>query len=412
LKNEDRADVVRAEMTEEGVQQMLHLAERLRESNGGELDESAILAVAEATGAPVEYVRLAVRLRPEEKKRGFIHRMRSEYLGLDPEVKRNVVGVSLGVVFGLASVLSAVLISSFAGLLGVVQILCACVIVVLAALAKDARAAAIMGALVTGVGFLAATIFHAAFNVAGSIDAALIFPIALGGTIGAMVANLIVSKNRKRLGMKDPVQERQDLLRQLVDLQTRLKSGEQKVTFLSVDVVGSTQMKAQADALSIEYTFNEYHQYVDRIVRKYGGNVHSTAGDGLICAFDTPSQAFGSAKNMQSGLIELNTFGNKTSTPIALRVGIHTGDVVAPTPGDIGSVNFAHVIDIAAHLQKAAPVGGIAVSQETASALPGGPNVVGPETVEAQGTTAFVWRPKTAQEVPIPTTPPPFDLGS
>lgn len=395
-------------MTEDGVQQMLELAERLRESNGGDLDESAILAVAEATGAPVEYVRLAVRLRPEEKKRGFLHRMRSEYLGMDPEVKRNVVGVSLGVVFALASVLSAVLISSFNGLLGVVQILCATIAIVLASLAKDARAAAVMGALVSGVGFIAATIFHAAFNVGGDIDAALIFPIVLGGTLASMLANLIVSKNRKKLGMKDPVQERQDLLRQLVDLQTRLKSGEQTVTFLSVDVVGSTQMKANADPLSVEFTFNEYHRYVERVVQKYGGRLHSTAGDGMICAFDNPSQAFGAAKNIQSGLIELNTYGNKTATPIALRSGIHTGEVLTPKPGDIGSLNFAHVIDIAAHMQKVAPPGGIVVSEASSLGLPGGPRAVGTETVETQGTNGFVWRPKATQEPPLPDTPPPF----
>jgi class 3 adenylate cyclase len=395
-------------MTEDGVQQMLELAERLRESNGGELDESAILAVSEATGAPVEYVRLAVRLRPEEKKRGFVHRLRSEYLGLDPDVKRNVLGGSLGVLFGLASVLSAVLISSFTGLLGVVQIVCATLAILLVALAKDARAAAITGAITTGLGFLAATIFHAIFNVKGTIDAALLIPIAIFGTIGSMLLNMLVTRNRKRLGMKDPVAERQDLLRQLVDLQTRLKSGEQTVTFLSVDVVGSTQMKAQADALSVEYTFNEYHQYVERISRKYGGRLHSTAGDGMICAFDNPSQAFGAAKNIQSGLIELNTFGNKTGTPIALRAGIHTGEVLAPKPGDIGSVNFAHVIDIAAHMQKVSPIGGIAVSQDSAKLLPGGPSAVGDQMVETQQTAGYIWVPKTAAVGPPADAPPPF----
>ena len=36
-------------MSDDSVDQMLVLAERLREANGGALDESAILAVAEAT---------------------------------------------------------------------------------------------------------------------------------------------------------------------------------------------------------------------------------------------------------------------------------------------------------------------------------------------------------------------------
>ncbi|MBC8064708.1 MAG: hypothetical protein H7Y17_07745 [Chlorobia bacterium] len=387
---------------------MLELAERLRAANGGELDESAILAVSEATGAPVEYVRLAVRLRPEDKKKGLAHRLRSEYIGLEPDVRRNVFGGSLGVVFALASVLSNVLIDSLTGFLGVIQILCATLAVYLVSVAKDSRSAAITGALTTAVGFIAATVFQAIFAVKGSIDASLIIPITLGGTLGSMVMNMIVGKNRRRLGLKDPVQERQDLLRQLVDLQTRLKSGEQTVTFLSVDIVGSTKMKELADPLSIEYTFNEYHQFVDRIVRKYGGSIHSTAGDGMICAFDNPSQAFGAGKNMQAGMIELNTFGNQTGIPMALRAGIHSGNVVAPKPGDIASLNFAHVIDIAAHMQKVAPVGGIAISEEAAKCLAGGAASVGTERIETQNVVGIIWQPRLSAASPNSVTPPPF----
>jgi class 3 adenylate cyclase len=407
LHPERLQELERAELTDDGVQQMLDLAERLRAANGGELDESAILAVSEATGAPVEYVRLANRLRPEEKKRGFIHRLRSEYLGLDPEVRRNVLGGSLGVMFALASVLSVIPRNSFVGLLGVVQILCVTLGIYLVSVAKDARSAAITGAIATTLGFIAATIFQPLFGVSG-VEPTMMIPITLLGAIGSMVANMIVSKNRRKLGLKDPVKERQELLRQLEDLKAKLNSGEQPVTFLSVDIVGSTKMKELAEPLSIEYTFNEYHQFVDRIVRKYGGSVHSTAGDGMTCAFDTPTQAFGAAKNIQAGLIELNTFGNKTGFPIALRAGIHTGNVVAPRPGDIASLNFAHVIDIAAHLQKVAPIGGIVVSEAAAKSLPGGSATVGTELVEVQNVTGLVWQPRL---LPTPTSavsPPPL----
>ncbi len=398
-------------MTDDGVQQMLELAERLRASNGGELDESAIQAVSEATGAPLEYVRLAIRLRPEEKKRGFLHRLRTEYLGLDPEVRRNVVGVAFGIVFALAGTLSSVLISSFHGFMGVIQIVAATLSVYLVGVAKDARSAAITGALITGLGFIAATVFQALFSVRGSIDAALIIPITIFGALGSMVVNMIVSKNRKWLGLKDPVKERQDLLKQLVELQSKLNAGEQSVTFLSVDVVGSTRMKERCDPLSIEYTFNEYHQFIDRVARKYGGRVHSTAGDGIICAFDSSLPSFAAAKNMLAELIELNTYGNKTGVPIALRIGIHSGSVVTPKPGDIASLNFAHEIDIAAHMQKVAPIGGIAVSMSAAQGLPGGAATVGTEVVETQGVTGIIWKSRPAN--PAPTVgPPPMPMES
>lgn len=410
MQREQLQEVGQTDLSDDGVQQMLELAERLREANGGELDESAILAVSEATGAPIEYVRLAVRLRPEEKKRGLAHRLRSEYLALEPDVRRNVLAGSLGVLFALTSVMSHLVSPAVNGLLGVVQILAATAVVYLVAVARDPRSAAITGALTMLVGFIATTIFQALIPGTGALSAPLMIPYTLFGTLGAMLVNMVVAKNRKKLGLKDPIKERQDLLRQLEELKQKLNSGEQAVTFLSVDIVGSTRMKEQADHLSIEYTFNEYHQFVERIARKYGGRVHSTAGDGMICAFDSPAQAFGAAKNIQTGMIELNTFGNKTGIPIALRAGIHAGVVVAPDPGDIASVNFAHVIDIAAHMQKVSPIGGIAISEPAANGLPGGAISVGLERVETQNVVGILWQSKAGATASTSNGPPPFPI--
>src|SRR5262249_37432708 len=162
----------------------------------------------------------------------------------------------------------------------------------------------------------------------------------------------IVDTYRAKLGLIDPVKERQELLKQLVDIQDKLRSGEQTISFLSVDIVGSTRMKQIADPLSVEFTFTEYHKFVEMIARRYGGRVHSTAGDGMTLAFDSPSQAFGAARTIQTGVIELNTFRNKIGVPIVLRCGVHTGTVMAPDASDVTTINFADVIDISAHLQK------------------------------------------------------------
>jgi class 3 adenylate cyclase len=386
---------------------MLELAERLRSANGGDLDEAAIQAVAEATSAPLEYVRLALRIRGEKKKRNLFGLLKTEFQGIDPDVRRNVFGALIGTGVALATALPNVLIRSVHGVMGVLQILLWTLGVFVVATAKDARTAVINGAIASGFGFLMYTVFLAFIGVE-RIDAALIIPIVLVCSIGSLLVNLVVSANRRKLGLKDPAQERQDLLRQLVELQTKLKSGEQNVTFLSVDVVGSTQLKATSDPLSIEYTFNEYHLFVDRVVRKYGGRVHSTAGDGMTCAFDTATQAFGAAKNIQAELIEFNAYGNKTGVPLVLRAGIHTGEVIAPKPGDIGSLNFAHVIDIAAHLQKVAPPGGIVISELAAATLPGGAAGVGSEVLETQEVRGIVWSPKAIAAQGSPSLPPAF----
>jgi len=64
------------------------------------------------------------------------------------------------------------------------------------------------------------------------------------------------------------------------------------------------------------------------------------------------------------------------------------------------------VIDIAAHLQKVAPVGGIVVSEAAAKGLPGGPGTVGTELVEAQNVFGLVWQPR-AVPTSLPTVAPP-----
>jgi class 3 adenylate cyclase len=382
-----------APITEDGVEQMLGLAERLRAENGGVLDDSAIQAVAEATGAPSEYVRLAVKLRSEKAKASFLRNARSQYLTLEPNVRRYVAsGVAatfLALFFALGQRFdSARSVLEMLGLLGL------SVGAYNVSLAKDGRVAAICGALIGGGYFFLTSVFHFLLQVKGSGEAWLLLPVTAVAAVMGVGLQRTVNKYRDKLGMKDPVKERQDLLRQLVSLQDRLRSNEQHMTFLSLDIVGSTRMKAQSDPLSVEFTFTEYHQFVERIVRKWGGSVHSTAGDGITCAFENPSQAFSSARNIQTGIIELNTFRNKIGIPIVLRAGVHTGTVVTPQAGDIKSVNFAHVIDIAAHLQKVCPPGGIAVSEIAAAMVPGGSKAIGTSTVSASDVNAVIWDPR------------------
>lgn len=388
---------------------MLVLAERLRESNGGVLDDSAIQAVAEATGTHPDYVRIAVHLMPE-KKRSVFSQFRSASLQIDPDTRRFVLSALMGTVGALAFVFS-VLNSKNAGgdFFSTLELIAAGIGLWNVSLSKDSRTAAMTGAIGTGTFFVAQSLFAYLTGIGSQYESALLVVFLVLGALLGVLSHKLVDRHRSKLGITDPRQERQQLLSQLVALQDKLRSGEQSITFVSVDIVGSTQMKANADPLSVEFTFNEYHQFVEMITHKFGGRVHSTAGDGLTLAFDVPQQAFAAARNLQSGLIELNTYRNKIGTPITLRVGVHTGTVVAPTAGDIKSINFAHVIDMAAHIQKAAPPGGVAVSETTCMYLPGGSANVGVETVTVLDKCATIWTPR---KLPVSLTSlPPTPLS-
>ena len=385
------------DLSDDSIQEVVMLARRIRQSTGGELDDSAILAVAEATGAPVGYVRLAVRSLPEERTGTPLDKARSAFFAFDTTTRRYAMAGVLATFIGLLLTLAHSLgdVSGFSGTLAIIGIVGAawnC------AVARNARTAAAAGAFAAGLAFLMMTLFTFLLGMlpavpsSGPIPGFILLFIPAGALVG-LGAYGVVSWVRSKLGLKDPAKERHELLGQLLEIQDRLRSDEKFVTFLSTDIVGSTRIKAESDPLSVEFTFNEYHKFVEAVAYKHGGRVHSTAGDGVTVVFDEPKRAFAAGRALMAGLFEFNAFRNRLTKPIELRAGLHTGSVLAPGQ-DIKSVNFAHVIDIAAHLQKACPIGCLAVSDTTAFYLPGGKDSVGTEFIEAQDVKGVVWRPK------------------
>lgn len=402
---------VESTVTDDSIQEMLLLAARLREQTGGELDDSAIVAVSEATGAPVEYVRLAVRALPENRRKSsLIQRIKTSFLAFDQDVRRWLAGGVLGAAFGLCTSLGSYMQDS-SGLFGTLAVIAMIAGLWNAAVSRDGKTAAISGATLTGTAFFANALFLFVLNnlfglrVNGPESFLLVFSL-IAGAAGGTLAQTIANGYRRRHGIKDPVRDRHELLHQLLELQDRLKSDEQFVTFLSVDIVGSTRLKAESDPLAVEFTFNEYHRYVETVCRKHGGRIHSTAGDGVTCFFDRPDQAFAAGKAIQAGLFEFNAYRNRLAEQIVLRAGMHTGSVLAPGR-DLQAVNFAHVIDIAAHMQKVAPPGTLVVSEATAIYLPGGRPSIGQESVSVQDVSGVIWRPKASVPRAIAAPPQP-----
>jgi class 3 adenylate cyclase len=380
LRTEDLLDFSEVDNT---VHEIRVLADRLRVQYGG-LDDEAILAVSEATGVPADYVRLAVRDVPAERRQTFMERVRSSFLAFDPDVRRYTMAGVLATGFGLFAAIAGAIQDSSGFMMTLAMVLAAGGLWN-AAVSRLPRVGLGAGALFGGVGFVFMTFFRFVF-------------IAVGAFAG-LVGQRLLDVNRKKLGIRDPASERRELLEQLQNIQEKLKSDERFVTFLSVDVVGSTRLKAEADPLTAEFTFNEYHRYVQAVAERHGGRVHSTAGDGVTCVFEDPQQAFSAGRALLAGLFEFNAFRNKLSRPMELRGGVHTGNVHAPG-ADLVQVNFAHVIDVAAHLQKAVEPGALAVSEETARYLPGGFTAVGEDRVQVEGLEAAVWKPRAKIALP------------
>src|SRR5207248_3971149 len=190
-------------MTDDNVRQMLLLAERLKEQHGGELDDAAILAVAEATGATPEYVRLAVRLLPE-KKHGLGHHVRATFLTLEPDTRRHVISGVLATLCALLSVLSRPDWEA-SNLFGTVLLILLGLAVWNIGVSKDTRAAAISGALFGGIYFVAEALFTfiaklllTAAIIGHALDSLMLIPFVLGAGVIGMITQRIVSRLQRR----------------------------------------------------------------------------------------------------------------------------------------------------------------------------------------------------------------------
>ncbi len=391
------------DMSDDEIQEMLVLAARLRQQAGGELDDDAIMAVAEATGTSIDYVRLAVRSIPNEMlKETVFDRLKKSFLAFSGDHRRIVVGSVLGLAAGVMMFWSEALVRDVSGLFEILSFIAFAGGIVNAAVSRSMKIAMISGALLGSVSMLAISLFG---FVAGAIFPSIhigagvgyfVLATVLGTFLSALAFNLF-SKNRSRMGFGDPVAERHALIQQMLEIQSQLKSDEKFVTFLSVDAVGSTKLKTENDPISVEFTFNEYHTFVEAVVLKNGGKIHSTAGDGVTAVFEEPKMAFQAGRALQAGLFEFNQFRNKLKNSLELRAGIHTGNILAPGK-DSTSVNFAHVIDIAAHMQKEAPVGGLVVSEQTAMYF-GGLKSVSDEHLVIDEIKAAIWRPRSQKAI-------------
>jgi class 3 adenylate cyclase len=139
-------------------------------------------------------------------------------------------------------------------------------------------------------------------------------------------------------------------------------------SFVDIDVVGSYRMKAEADRPAhIIVSFERFRAFVEEVVEEFGGLVLNSNGDELMCFFESTLEAVRSSSAILGRLDDFNANKNVLSSPFRFRIGIHTGESLVDRARGVA---YSEVLDIAGHLQKAAEVNGLLVSDATLAALP------------------------------------------
>jgi len=191
------------------------------------------------------------------------------------------------------------------------------------------------------------------------------------------------------------------------------------VTVLFADLVGFTQRAEKMDPEDVRASLAPYLERVRAELEDLGGTVEKFIGDAVMALFgvpvaheDDPERAVTAALRILSAIEELNS--RRSDFPLALRVGVNTGEVIVDLSaraeeGDI--IVTGDVVNTAARLQQAAPVGTVVVGETTYRATRERVEYeeLEPATLKGKAEPVSAWRATALQLRPIePTHRAPF----
>lgn len=142
------------------------------------------------------------------------------------------------------------------------------------------------------------------------------------------------------------------LLKRYREIEVALKSALRKrCAFLSVDVVGSTAMKAGEDTTAIAATFQAFEEMVENICEQHGAWKIAWTPDGVMVCFLQLDLAVAAGQHVLLSLKKFNQTENKLRTSFRVRCGLNEGEVAIYEDSKLEKV-VDHVIDVAGHMQK------------------------------------------------------------
>src|SRR5712691_7107890 len=162
----------------------------------------------------------------------------------------------------------------------------------------------------------------------------------------------------------------------------RLIAGERRqLTVMFCDLVGSTALSTQLDPEELRAVIQAYRETCATVIRRFDGHLAKYIGDGLLVYFGYPlaheddaQRAVRAGLGILAALPQLNarlqsTIGTHSCAPLQVRIGIHTGLVVAGEMGVGDQPEPLAIVgetpNIAARLQEQAQPNSVVISPTT-----------------------------------------------
>ena len=129
---------------------------------------------------------------------------------------------------------------------------------------------------------------------------------------------------------------------------------------LVADVVGYSRLAGVEEERTLARLRGLRSDLIDPAISVHNGRIVKRTGDGTIAEFRSAVDAVRCAIEMQTGLIERNA-GVSDDRRIDFRVGVHVGDVVEESDGDL----MGDGVNIAARLESACEPSAVCLSSAT-----------------------------------------------
>src|ERR671916_2621139 len=155
-------------------------------------------------------------------------------------------------------------------------------------------------------------------------------------------------------------------------------AGTREVSVLFADLAGFTSFSEGREPREVSEMLNAYFEVaIPPIVREHGGEIDRLIGDAIMATFNTrgdqPDHALRAASAALALQRETTALAERNPDWPRFRAGVNSGEALVGVVGAAGGRSYTVIgdtVNLAARLEGAAPVGGVALGAETLRTLP------------------------------------------